>query len=200
MPTTLTGQATPAEAAELQDTLERGYNSAYGAAREADPGSSDRESRFQTAAECNDVAADVMRETLAKGQREPGESTADFLSWTRAEAQPAQAKQASLQAPGQITRAQADAGMTPGAAGRHQEQTASLPAGAKTTEGRAFAREYAATTDTYMRDLKELDEPSLTPGALHPDPTLAAKGWHVCDHGIYTRHPDGPLQAEPEAC
>ena len=30
--------------------------------------------------------------------------------------------------------------------------------------------------------------------------SLAAKGWHVCDHGIYTRDPDGQLQAEPEAC
>ena len=48
--------------------------------------------------------------------------------------------------------------------------------------------------------LKELGEPSLIPGTPHPDPALAAKGWHVCDHGIYTRHPDGPLQAEPEAC
>ncbi len=47
---------------------------------------------------------------------------------------------------------------------------------------------------------QKLDEPGLTPGAPHPDAALAAKGWHVCDHGIYTRHPDGPLQAEPEAC
>jgi len=54
--------------------------------------------------------------------------------------------------------------------------------------------------DAGMPNLKELDEPSLTPGAPHPDPALAAKGWRVCGHGIYTRHPDGPLQAEPEAC
>jgi hypothetical protein len=44
------------------------------------------------------------------------------------------------------------------------------------------------------------DQLHLTPGTPHPDPYLAARGWHVCDHGIYTRHPDGPLEAEPEAC
>ena len=82
--------------------------------------------------------------------RRPAESTADFLSRAKAEAQTAEAGQWN--------------------------------------------------DGTYVRDLKELDEPGLTPGTPHPDPALAAKGWHVCDHGIYTRHPDGPLQAEPEAC
>lgn len=53
---------------------------------------------------------------------------------------------------------------------------------------------------THVCDATELDEPGLTPGAPHPDPALAAKGWHVCGHGLYTRHPDGQLQAEPEAC
>jgi hypothetical protein len=50
------------------------------------------------------------------------------------------------------------------------------------------------------KEEKDLDQPDLTPGTPHPDPYLAAKGWHVCGHGIYTRHPDGPLQPEPEAC
>jgi hypothetical protein len=54
--------------------------------------------------------------------------------------------------------------------------------------------------DTGERDLGEPDEPGPTPGAPHPDPALAVKGWRVCDHGIYTRHPDGHLEAEPEAC
>ena len=61
-------------------------------------------------------------------------------------------------------------------------------------------QQITAQADADMPNQKELDEPSLTPGAPHPDPTLAAKGWHVCRHGIYTRHPDGPLEAEPEAC
>ena len=61
-------------------------------------------------------------------------------------------------------------------------------------------QQITAYADAGMPNLKELDEPSLIPGAPHPDPVLAAKGWHVCRHGIYTRHPDGSLQAEPEAC
>lgn len=67
-------------------------------------------------------------------------------------------------------------------------------------DGQAFAREDDWAAEALGRELKELDEPVLTPGAPHPDPALAAKGWHVCNHGIYTRHPDGQLQDEPEAC
>jgi predicted GIY-YIG superfamily endonuclease len=201
MQTTLTGKATPAEAAELQDTLERGYKRAYQAAREADPWGGEYEARFQTAAECNEVAADVVNETLENGMRRPAEPTADFLARTKAEAQAAEAKRAGFHTADQLIWAQADAGMPADTIARHQEDiTASLLSDAQTADGQAFAREYADTAGTYLRDLKELDEPGLTPGAPHPDPALAAKGWHVCDHGIYTRHPDGQLQAEPEAC
>jgi hypothetical protein len=102
---------------------------------------------------------------------------------------------------GQQITAQADAGMPTGRIGQVQADTAAdLLSEARTPEGQAFAREYDWAAQTLVRDLKELDEPGLTPGAPHPDPYLAAKGWHVCGHGIYTRHPDGPLQAEPEAC
>jgi len=204
METTLTDKATTQEAAELQDTLERGYKRAYEAAREAcggDPWGSDYESRFQTAAECNEVAADVVHETLEHGLRRPAESTADFLSRTKAEAQTAEAKRAGFQTAGQLIRAQADAGMSPDTIGRHQEGiAASLLSDAQTADGQALAREYADTAGTYVRDLTELDGPGLTPGAPHPDANLAAKGWQVCDHGIYTRHPDGEPEAEPEAC
>jgi hypothetical protein len=44
------------------------------------------------------------------------------------------------------------------------------------------------------------NEPGLTPGSPHPDQALAAQGWRVCNHGIYTRHPDGQLEPEREAC
>ncbi len=202
MGTTFTGKATPQEAAELQDTLERGYKRAYEAAREAwstHPWS-DYESRFQTAVECNEVAADVVYETLENGMRRPCEPTADFLSRTKAEAQTAEAKQAGFETADQIIRDLADAGMSPATLSRYQQEiSASLLSDAETADGQAFAREYD-TADTYARDLKELDGPGLTPGAPHPDANLAAKGWHVCDHGIYTRHPDGQLEAEPEAC
>lgn len=204
MDTALTDKATPQQAAELQDTLEHGYKQAYQAAREAwgrDPSGSDYETRFQTAAECNEVAADVVHETLENGMRRPAESTADFLSRTTREAQAAEAKRAGFQTADQLIRAQADAGMSPDTIGRYQEDiAASLLSDAQTADGQAFAREYADTADTYVLDLKELDEPGLTPGAPHPDANLAAHGWHVCDHGIYTRHPDGEIQAEPEAC
>jgi predicted GIY-YIG superfamily endonuclease len=100
MQTALTDKATPQEAAELQAALEHGYKKAYAAARDAwgrDPWGSDYQSRFQTAAECNEVAADVIHETLESGMRRPAEPTADFLSRTKAEAQSAAAKRTGPQ-------------------------------------------------------------------------------------------------------
>jgi hypothetical protein len=94
---------------------------------------------------------------------------------------------------GQQITAQADAGMR-----RPAESTADFRSRAKAEAQTAEAGRW--NDGTYVRDLKELDEPGLTPGTPHPDPALAAKGWHVCRHGIYTRHRDGTLQAEPEAC
>ena len=44
-----------------------------------------------------------------------------------------------------------------------------------------------------MKELRECDplpEPDRTPGAPHPDPFLADRGWHVNEHGIYTRRPE----------
>jgi Bacterial regulatory proteins, lacI family len=42
-------------------------------------------------------------------------------------------------------------------------------------------------------------EAAPEPGTPHPDPRLAARGWHACEHGIWTRHPDGQLEVEREA-
>ncbi len=84
-------------------TLERGYKKAYQAAHEAfsrEPWDSDCESRFQTTAECNEVAADVVHETLTNGMRRPCESTADFLSRTRTEAQAAEANRSGFETAG----------------------------------------------------------------------------------------------------
>jgi hypothetical protein len=57
----------------------------------------------------------------------------------------------------------------------------------------AFSRAYAYTADLIVSDLRSRQEPergpmaaSLPPGTPHPDPVLAAKGWHV-DGGIYIR-------------
>jgi hypothetical protein len=69
---------------------------------------------------------------------------------------------------------------------------------ARTPEGQAYARALSDTAATYVGKLRERDplpEPDRTPGALHPDPFLAARGWHENEHGIYTRH----AQPEPQA-
>ena len=36
------------------------------------------------------------------------------------------------------------------------------------------------------------------PGAPHADPFLASRGWHVNDHGIYTRRAEPETKARPE--
>jgi hypothetical protein len=205
MHTTLTAKATPAEAAELQDRLERGCAKAWAAAREAgagDPWGSGHAARIQTALECHQVAADVVHETLASGMRRPAESTADFLTRTTAQAQAAEAAQAGPGTTGQLIRAPAGAGPARGTTARHQEEKAAagLQTDAQATDRQTGTRQDAGPAGTGERDLTELDEAGLTPGAPHPDPALAAKGWRVCDHGIYTRRPDGHLQAEPQAC
>ena len=102
---------------------------------------------------------------------------------------------------GRQDTAQADPGMPTGGIGYVQADVAAhLLSEARTSEGQALARDYDWAAETLAGELKEADEPGLIPGAPHPDPALAARGWHVCSHGIYTRHPDGPLEAEPEAC
>ena len=107
MQTAFTDKAAPQEAADLQDTLERGYKKAYQAAREAFsrvPWGSEYESRFQTAAECNEVAADVVHETLASGMRRPAEPTADFLARVKTDVQTAEVKRAGFETADQIIR------------------------------------------------------------------------------------------------
>jgi hypothetical protein len=52
-----------------------------------------------------------------------------------------------------------------------------------------------------VRELRERDplpEPDRMPGAPHPDPFLAGRGWQVNEHGIYTRRAQPEPQAPPE--
>jgi hypothetical protein len=58
-----TGKSTPQEAAGLQDAFEHSHKPARQAALEAHPRGSQYEPRFQIAAECNEMAADVVHET-----------------------------------------------------------------------------------------------------------------------------------------
>jgi hypothetical protein len=41
-----------------------------------------------------------------------------------------------------------------------------------------------------LRECDPLPEPDRTPGASHPDPFLADRGWHINELGIYTRRPE----------
>jgi len=102
----------------------------------------------------------------------------------------------------QLVRAQADAGMPAERIGRQQEGViASLLSDAETAGGKAFATGYATTAETYISDLKALDrpEPDRTPGAPHPDPFLAERGWRTCEHGIYVRRQAQAEAEDPEA-
>ena len=69
---------------------------------------------------------------------------------------------------------------------------------ARTPEGQAYARALSDAAAAHVRELRERDplpEPDRTPGALHPDPFLAGRGWHINERGIYTRR----AQPEPPA-
>ena len=56
----------------------------------------------------------------------------------------------------------------------------------------AFSDEAAARLrklyDERQREQLAADR-DMTPGAPHPDPVLAAKGWQASDHGTYVRRP-----------
>jgi hypothetical protein len=81
----------------------------------------------------------------------------------------------------------------------HHDVSAQLLSDARTAHGRAYAAEYASTTETLIADLRadaaaalgrEPTACALPDGAPHPDPVLAAKGWHVHrtpSGGVYAR-------------
>jgi len=215
MQTAFTDKATPQEAAQLQDTLERGYKKAYQAAHEAfsrEPWGSDYESRFQTAAECNEVAADVVHETLANGIRRPCESTADFLSRTRAEAQAAEPNRSGFETPGrwgdvarlhglstdvktferdmhlsQFPRDTAELGGSRAALAVQSENRPPQP----TTRALFIAARAARA----QRIAAERNGPEAVNAVTREHADIAAA--RVGD--LYPRHPDRELQAEPEA-
>ena len=77
---------------------------------------------------------------------------------------------------------------------RHQHELAAwLFSRAATAADEAFCLAYAESADTVLADLCEKQMPErsrmaakLVTGTPHPDPVLAAKGWHV-DRGVYVR-------------
>lgn len=85
---------------------------------------------------------------------------------------------------------------------QHDDVSARLLSDAQTRVGRAYAREYQQTAATLISDLRADDEAEQRekpePGAPHPNPVLAAKGWQACprDCGVYVREPHRELDRE----
>jgi hypothetical protein len=111
------------------------------------------------------------------------------------------ARQAWTQTTG-LTAWHAEAGVAPERPEESQKETAARQLNdASTAVEQAYARAFSDTAATYVRELRErepLPEPDRTPGAPHPDPFLASRGWHINQHGIYTRRADPEPQAAPQ--
>jgi len=187
--TTITTGLTPAEAAALLEKLEEGQQAAWLATHHLPWHSPDYQARFHTAAEVDGVFRDLMWETLTTGMRRPGEPVDEFADRAHAPARRAAPPQAT---PGPIA-GPAGASRAPQRSGNGRDEIPDwLLASPDTPEGQAYTRalsEAAATEVAELRAREPLPEPDRTPGAPHPDPFLAARGWHVSQHGLYTRRP-----------
>jgi hypothetical protein len=198
----ITKDMTPVEAANLLEKLEEGHQAAWLSAHEAQWQTTEYQSRFQNAAEVDGVFRDVMWETVENGMRRPGEPVEEFAERAESEARLTDAHKAGAKPSAGPATQQADAGMAPQRA--RDSQTASagrLLNDASTPEGQAYARAFSDTAAAHVKELRERDplpEPDRTPGAPHPDPFLANRGWHVNEHGIYSRRPERQAAPQPE--
>jgi len=199
----ITKDMTPVEAANLLVKLEDEHQAAWLSTREAQWPSAEYQSRLQNAADIDDVFRDVMWETLENGMRHPGELVEDFAERAESEARPADAHIAGADTPTRVLLEHADTDMTPErAASSRDEVTDRLLNDSITPEGQAYAKAFSETAAANLRELREQDplpEPDRTPGAAHPDPFLASRGWHMNEHGIYARQPEPQPQKELEA-
>jgi hypothetical protein len=193
---------TPVEAANLLVRLEDGHQAAWLVTDEVPWRSTEYESRFQNAAEVDDVFRDLMWETVQNGMRRPGEPVAEFAARAESEARHAEIRQAGTDTPASLTTQQADAGTRPEhQADSHDEIAARLLNDTSTPEGQAYARALSDSAAAYLRELRQrapLPEPDRAPGAPHPDPFLADRGWHMNEHGVYTRRVTPEPQTPPE--
>jgi hypothetical protein len=198
----LTKDMTPLEAANLLVKLEDGHQAAWLSTREARWPSAEYQSRFQNAAEIDDVFCDLMWETLENGMRRPGELVEDFAERAESEARLADEHKASTDAPADLIVEQGDADVTLERAGSSQGEIVNrLLNEPITPEGQAYARAFSDSAAANVRELRERDplpEPDRTSGAPHPDPFLAGRGWHMNEHGIYTREPERQVSLRPE--
>ena len=190
----ITKDLTPVEAANLLAKLEEGHQAAWLSTHEVPWQGAEYRSRFQNAAEVDGVFRDVMWETVENGMRHPGEPVEEFVERAESEAKLADPQQADTEPSADPITQQAGAGTTPQRAGDSQDAIADrLLNDMSTPEGRAYVRAFSDNAAAHVKDLRERDplpEPDRTPGAPHPDPVLADRGWHVNEHGIYTRRPE----------
>jgi hypothetical protein len=123
-----------------------------------------------------------------------------FAEHAESEARLAGARQARAEMADPIA-CPAGTGVTPERPRDSQAETAArLLNEASTAEEQAYARAFSDTAATYVRELRKrhpLPEPDRTPGNPHPDPFLANRGWHVSEHGTYTRRAEPAPQAAP---
>jgi hypothetical protein len=198
----ITTDMTPVEAATLLAKLQEGHQAAWLSAHEPPWQSAECQSRFQNAAEVDDVFRDVMQETVENGMRRPGEPVEQFAERAEAEARLADARKAGAGATSGKITVQTDAGVKPECvAGSRAEIAARLLNDASTPQGRAYARAFSDTAAVYVKELRERDplpEPDRTPGTPHPDHFLANRGWHMNEHGIYTRRPEPQAAPRPD--
>ena len=198
----ITQDMTPAEAANLLTKLEEGHQAAWLSTREAPWHSAEYQARFQNAAEVDGVFRDLLRETVENGMRRPGEPVEQFAERAGSDAWLAGMRKAGLEVLADPIIQQTGTGTPPERSGdRQDEVTTRLLDDARTLEGQAYAMAFSENTATQVRELRKRDplpEPDRTPGAPHPDPFLAGRGWQVNEHGIYTRRIQPGPQAAPE--
>jgi predicted GIY-YIG superfamily endonuclease len=189
----ITSDMTSAEVASLLATLQDGHEAARQTTRMSWP-SPERQSRSDVASEINATFLDVMSEAVENGMRQPGETVEQFSRRAAAEAQPG--------ATGSIPACDAGQHDIPGSRAAKEEQARQLLNDPATPEGRAYAEALSDMAASRVRELRErepLPEPDRTPGAPHLDPFLAARGWHVGSHGLYTRQQDPQPEADTQA-
>jgi hypothetical protein len=197
----ITKDMTPVEAANLLAKLEAGHQAAWLSTHEAPRPSAEYESRFQNAAEVDGVFRDAMWETVENGMRRPGEPVEEFAERAESEARLAHARKTGAETAAGLITQQAGASTTPERIEDSRDEIAiRLLNDPSTPEGQAYVRAFSDTAATYIRELRERDplpEPDRTPGARHPDPFLASRGWHVNEHGIYVRTPQPQAVPQP---
>jgi hypothetical protein len=198
----ITKDMTPVEAAILLEKLEDGQQAAWLSTRGVPWHSAECQSRFQNAADVDGVFRDIMWETLENGMRRPGEPVEEFAERAASQARLSDTRKADAKTAADPIARQADAHTTPQRGRDSQDETATrLLDDASTPEGQAFARALSETAPTHVKELRERDplpEPDRTPGAPHPDPFLASRGWHVNQHSLYSRKPEPQAAPRPE--